>query len=309
LAVASIIFRRHGGVIGVGPDYAATLLDKARKMYNFANKYQRSYTSSIRDAEKFYKSWSGFKDELAWGALWLHLAELEARTSSYRDSYLQLAQNHLSQAGFYHGFSWDNKTAGSRLLMAKIKRSSRELSDFEMVFFTDQWMGKVTRTQGGLRFLQNWGSLRYSANAAFLAFVYSDCQRSRGNDPFRIERWAKGQIDYALGKNPRNSSYMVGFGNNPPVNPHHRSATGAPYDLNKPQPNAHILFGALVGGPQTSSDFSYEDKRANYIANEVAIDYNAAFTGALARLSREFGGSIITNFPNVNSPRKVIPKR
>jgi hypothetical protein len=193
--------------------------------------------------------------------------------------------------------------------MAKIKRSSRELSDFEMVFFTDQWMGKVTRTQGGLRFLQNWGSLRYSANAAFLAFVYSDCQRSRGNDPFRIERWAKGQIDYALGKNPRNSSYMVGFGNNPPVNPHHRSATGAPYDLNKPQPNAHILFGALVGGPQTSSDFSYEDKRANYIANEVAIDYNAAFTGALARLSREFGGSIITNFPNVNSPRKVIPKR
>ncbi|GFH05895.1 endoglucanase [Haematococcus lacustris] len=40
--------------------------------------------------------------------------------------------------------------------------------------------------------------------------------------------------------------------------------------------------GALVGGP--SNDDSYSDVRTDYIHNEVAIDYNAGFTGALAGL-------------------------
>lgn len=43
-------------------------------------------------------------------------------------------------------------------------------------------------------------------------------------------------------------------------------------------PNPHTLFGALVGGP--GEDDSYSDERGNFVQNEVAIDYNAGFTGA-----------------------------
>jgi hypothetical protein len=61
--------------------------------------------------------------------------------------------------------------------------------------------------------------------------------------------------------------------------------------------NRHVLFGALVGGPSSPDDNAYTDDRTNYVTNEVALDYNAAFTGALARMSSEFGGTPLETFP------------
>jgi hypothetical protein len=40
---------------------------------------------------------------------------------------------------------------------------------------------------------------------------------------------------------------------------------------------------------------AYVDDRNNYITNEVAIDYNAGFTGALARMYQEFGGNSLAS--------------
>ena len=47
-----------------------------------------------------------------------------------------------------------------------------------------------------------------------------------------------------------------------------------------PGPNPHTLYGALVGGP--GQDDSYEDDREDYVKNEVACDYNAAFQSGIA---------------------------
>ena len=47
--------------------------------------------------------------------------------------------------------------------------------------------------------------------------------------------------------------------------------------------NYQILYGALVGGPKDTSD-TYVDVRSDYQANEVAVDYNAAFQGSVAAL-------------------------
>jgi endoglucanase len=52
------------------------------------------------------------------------------------------------------------------------------------------------------------------------------------------------------------------------------------FDL--PDPNPHVLNGALVGGPGENDE--YEDKRNDAVRNEVAVDYNAAFQGCLAAL-------------------------
>jgi hypothetical protein len=37
-----------------------------------------------------------------------------------------------------------------------------------------------------------------------------------------------------------------------------------------------------VGGPDNND--SYKDERSNYVSNEVATDYNAAYQGLLANL-------------------------
>lgn len=52
--------------------------------------------------------------------------------------------------------------------------------------------------------------------------------------------------------------------------------------FNSPNPNPQVLRGALVGGPDQSD--TYVDDRNDYVKNEVATDYNAAFTSALAAL-------------------------
>jgi hypothetical protein len=58
----------------------------------------------------------------------------------------------------------------------------------------------------------------------------------------------------------------------------------------KSPPALQVLRGALVGGP-ADSDSSYTDVRSDYRANEVAVDYNAGFTGALAGLVQLLGSA------------------
>ncbi|MGB3613057.1 MAG: glycoside hydrolase family 9 protein, partial [Elainellaceae cyanobacterium] len=72
-------------------------------------------------------------------------------------------------------------------------------------------------------------------------------------------------------------------------------------------PNANTFYGALVGGPASPDDGDYRDDRSDYIRNEVALDYNAAFTGALARQYSEFGGSPLSDAELNALPGIVAP--
>ncbi|KAA0203847.1 hypothetical protein HAZT_HAZT000710 [Hyalella azteca] len=72
-------------------------------------------------------------------------------------------------------------------------------------------------TPGGMVFIDQWGSLRQALNVAFIGFKAADL----GIDSSTNRAWAARQVDYALGS--VGHSYVVGFGNNPPLRPHHRS--------------------------------------------------------------------------------------
>ena len=52
--------------------------------------------------------------------------------------------------------------------------------------------------------------------------------------------------------------------------------------FHSPNPNFHVLTGALVGGPD-EYDF-YVDNRTDYIKNEVTTDFNAGFQSVAACL-------------------------
>jgi hypothetical protein len=132
-------------------------------------------------------------------------------------------------------------------------------------------------------------------NTALQAFIYADFTTDAALKQ-RYHDFAVRQVDYALGDNPDKHSFVIGFGVNPPTKPHHRSAHGSWSDaMTVPEESRHVLYGALVGGP--GKDDKYTDSRQDYVMNEVATDYNAAFTGALARMYQEYGGSPLANFP------------
>lgn len=53
----------------------------------------------------YYKSWSGYNDELMWGAMWLYRATGD-------DSYLSKAEQFVDSVGMSE-FSWDSKGPGA----------------------------------------------------------------------------------------------------------------------------------------------------------------------------------------------------
>lgn len=285
LAAASIAFR------STDEEYADTLVDNARQLYAFADQHRGKYSDSITNARDFYNSWSGYHDELAWGASWLYEATGE---QSYLQQAESIYQNNVG--GLQNGWTlnWDDKSYGAAILLAQQTGKQRYQQDVEG--WLDAWSNGtsgVEVTDGGLRWISQWGSLRYAATTAFAAGVYADTVDDNGG---RYDALATTTVDYILGDNPRNASYMVGFGENSPSQPHHRAAHGGSWaNFNSSAPNENILFGALVGGPDEANDFAYEDRRDNYITNEVALDYNAGLTGALARTVDVFGGTPLSD--------------
>lgn len=294
LAAISLVFKTSDAA------YAAKLIQNARQIYDFADKYRGKYSDAITNAKAFYNSWSGYEDELVWGAIWLHLATGEAAYLSKAEAaYASLGTEPQSTTRSYKWtHAWDNKAFGSYVLLAKITGKAVYKQDAER--WLDYWTTgigeqKVGYTPGGLAWLDTWGSLRYAMNTSLFALIYSD-RIASGAKKQTYHAFALRQVQYALGDNPSNRSFVVGFGMNPPTKPHHRSAHGSWADkMDIPVESRHILYGALVGGP--GKDDKYADSRQDYVMNEVATDYNAAFTGVLARMVQEFGGTPLANFP------------
>ncbi len=280
LAATSILFKTSN------PQYANLLLQNAIQLYNFADQYRGKYSDRIPEVQNYYNSHSGFNDELAWGATWLYKA-------TGNTAYLTKAESLYNGIGRGWTQNWDDKSYGVGVLLAQETGKTRYKTDVEnwLDYWSDRSGGGISYTSGGLAWLTQWGSNRYAANTAMLAGIYADTVNDKNG---RYSNFANSQVDYLLGKNPRNFSYMVGFGNNYALNPHHRGASGVT-NINDPLPNRHILYGALVGGPTSANDFAYQDKRNDYVANEVALDYNAGFTGALARMYQQFGGNPLTD--------------
>ena len=306
MAAASIAFR------STDPTYANTLLTHARQLYSFADTYRGAYSDCITDAANFYRSWSGYNDELVWGAIWMYRATNEqAFLDKAQAYYANLSNQQQSTVKSYKWtIAWDDKSYGAYVLLAKLTGGANYHADAQ------RWLNwwtvggtangadgtRVNYSPGGQAVLDQWGSLRYAANTSFAALVYSDAITDTVLKA-RYHDFAKRQIDYALGQNPQNRSYVVGFGTNPPRNPHHRTAHGSWTDqLTFPVESRHILYGALVGGPSSPNDGgSYNDDRGNFVNNEVATDYNAGFTSALARLAQEYGGTALANFPQAEA--------
>lgn len=297
LAAASMVFDSSD------PAYATTLLRHATELYAFADTHRGRYSDCITDAAGYYRSFSGYQDELIWGAIWLYRATGDSTYLTRAET--GYAQSGPGQYGVYQGtHDWDDKTAGNSVLLAKLTGKPEYVG--AATNNLDWWTvgvngSKITYSPGGQAWLREWGSLRYVSNAAFLALVYADWT----DDTTRRDRYhdfARRQIDYALGDNPRGSSFVVGFGDNPPRDPHHRTAHGSwSNNIAEPTHNRHILYGALVGGPKAAND-AYADNREDYTMNEVATDYNAGFTGALARLAGEYGGDPLPDFPVAETP-------
>lgn len=304
LAAASIAFQISDSA------YSTQLLTTAKAIYqslvNVANK--GTYSSNmgrmqngnwtVADVSAFYNSYSGYNDEVAWSSMWLFRA-------THDQSYVSIAEQFINFGNVVATQSWDDKSYGTYLLMAKFLPSS-DTNQARALSSAQAWLNAWSQGSNGHSFstqglaianaLSPWGNARYAATTAFGALIYDTYFNTQAYDAF-----AKGQIDYLLGKNTNQFSYVIGFGNNYPQQAHHATYEGrwdGNNDVNFAGPNRHIGYGGLVGGPTDTND-TYQDLRSNYVDNEVALDYNAGLVGALAALYGEYGG---TSLPTSQFP-------
>ncbi|CAI0441173.1 unnamed protein product [Linum tenue] len=252
MAAASIVFRHSN------PAYSRELLNHAYQLFDFADKYRGKYDSSITVAQKYYRSVSGYNDELLWAAAWLY----QASNNQYYLNYLAANGDALGGTGVFQRY--------------------QQKAEYFMCGCVGKGSRNIQKTPGGLIFRQRWNNLQFVTSASFLATVYSDylssarksLQCSAGNvSPSELFSFAKSQVDYILGDNLRATSYMVG---------------GYATWFSKKSSDPNLLTGAIVGGPDAYDNFA--DHRDNYEQTEPATYNNAPLLGILARLGGGHGG-------------------
>ena len=279
LAAASILFK------DIDSEYSSILLKHAIEIYDLADNYRGDYTAAVPSVQGFYSSYSGFLDELAWGAAWLYRATGDEK---YLEKYNVIAD---AEYAVYdprkftecrEPISWDDKRSGAYILIAQLTKDEKRVN--ECYEYCDAIISQP-RTPGGLWYsagLSAWASNRYAANGACMVAFFANTLSE--DDPKKKEyiEFVKSQIDYILGDNPAGVNYVVGAEENSPKSVHHRGASSVYQASSPPKENIYTLYGALAGGP--GADDSYKDDRTNYQMNEVALDYNAGFTADLAAL-------------------------
>jgi hypothetical protein len=256
----------------VDQEYAERCLQAAKELYQLGKENQSSY-----DLQNYYQSYS-FYDDLAWAATWLYIIEEDQTYLDDAEEFsVEPKLNGEDPTEHVWTMCWDDVYLPTYIKLIDITDKQKYKDAIEYSY--NYWMDEVQTTPGGLKFLDNWGALRYSASQSMITMMY---YHRTGKEKYK--EFTQSQLNYMLGDNPQNMSYQIGFGDDFPEHPHHRAANGWTYQDSGgiTQPAKHELTGALVGGPDSSDNYS-DDVNA-YEHTEVAIDYNAGFVGALSTL-------------------------
>ncbi|SHK84469.1 glycoside hydrolase family 9 protein [Fibrobacter sp. UWEL] len=286
MAQASVIYKKADAA------YAETCLKAAEKAYAWAKKYPKAFykqPSDVQTGEYMHGGEDG-KDEFRWAAAELYRAKVAygAGKDKAAAGYLaDLKKNKFTPDGAWWGnvnmlaafrvakdaatFGADLNKAAKKVVMdeANNLRAVGDTSGYHLPAFPWSW---------------NWGSNSAMANNAMVLLhaYYLTGDKSYVDGAQQV-------LDYLLGKNPMEISYVTGFGYRSARFPHHRPSEGDLVD--DPVP------GMLVGGPHLGKQdinldgkelwkcpnyaaadkpaLAYIDNRCSYATNEVAINWNA----------------------------------
>ncbi|KXZ44756.1 hypothetical protein GPECTOR_62g871 [Gonium pectorale] len=287
------------------------LMTHARQLYAFAKAFPGTWEIPAGDYPYRYGTHK-WQDDMLWAAAWMCRAGEGASYCADAVSFWNVGSN--MGIGWCPGMDWDNAFNQASVMMlgmadrfsASFLTTVRTRLDYNLNLWHVSTVctqpppntdsngdglvddGHICYSPKGFAHESTWGTARITANAAALKLAYSKYLPTNPEDAKRQRCWARKQMRLMLGDWGR--SFVVGFGCNPPVRPHHSSTMcDRDYSITcdgntaaDPRPNPSVLRGALVGGPR--KDDYYVDDRMDYILNEVAIDYNAGFTVALAGL-------------------------
>lgn len=277
-------------------EYAAKCKAAAIAGYEFAKKNKDAQAA----IPEFYGSPnSEWTDELSLAAVMLY-------NMTGEDSYLADAKSYL--AGKWESNSplaWDTMSDYVYYYLAKIDKSLNNGQGGTYVSFLEKNVynfhlnsQKVSTDPNGFPYYSSrWGTNKLALGAATACALYvklvEDGVITSSQDIKKAQGFQKRIVDYVLGKNEFNHTFLHGFKGDMTYRLHHRNAMGRndnpPSDVKN---TCEFMFasGGVIGGPTGTGVFGNMIEGGageTYTQTEGGCDYNAPFIAAIAGIVSE----------------------
>ncbi|MEI7845479.1 MAG: glycoside hydrolase family 9 protein, partial [Chloroflexota bacterium] len=262
----------------IDTEFAARCLAAAERAWQAAKAHPDMLAAEFPELGGGAYSDGNVSDEFYWAAVELYLTTSKPE---YQQSFLASKYNLSSQAMFWA----DTASLGTISLAVKGKDAAARTA---VVKAADDVISIMASRSNGyfsplLSNKYEWGSNADTLNRAImLALAYDFTGEARYLN-------ASAEVmNYILGRNALNFSYVSGYGTQSLAHPHHRFWGNQPANGFPPPPPGVVAGGpngnpsdptaiaaGLVGQPPAKS---YLDEMGSYSTNEVAINWNAPLT-------------------------------
>ncbi|WP_367319088.1 glycoside hydrolase family 9 protein [Streptomyces sp. HUAS ZL42] len=265
--------------------FAAKALTSARKAWAAALAHPEVYADPDDGTGGGAYPDTNATDEFYWAAAELYLTTGEKQF----ETYVLNSPVHTADIFGSLGFDWGRTAAAGRLDLATVpsRLPGRDKVRASVVGGADKYLATLKSEPYGMPYapqgnLYDWGSSHQVLNnAVVMATAYDITGAAKYRDG------ALQSMDYVLGRNALNMSYITGYGE---ANAHNQHSRWYAHELDPGLPNPP--HGTLAGGPNSSiqdpyaqsklqgcvGQFCYIDDIQSWSTNETAINWNAALT-------------------------------
>ncbi len=264
----------------IDKDFAETCLAAGEKAYDYLADQPNTPVKNPEGIATGEYGDNNDSDERYWAAASLYKATGD---SKYHDDFkAMVAEGVKTEYGWQTVGSYGNSIY---LTSANQDEATAQAIQDSIIEQADSFVA-LAKTDGyeianGLNYY--WGSNMSTLNNAS---ILVDAYNVTGNEEYLT--YAKEHVNYVLGKNAKGMSYVTGYGDITPQNPHHRPSVVA----------GEAIKGALVGGPNKNLEDNYAkaylsgkapakcymDHVESYSTNEVDIYWNSTLVRALAEM-------------------------
>ena len=271
------------------PTYQAKCKTYALKAYNYAVKNKSNHAP----IEQFYPSpnteWT---DELALAAVLIYKMTNESKYLDEAIAYLQGKWESNSP------IAWDTMSDFTYYYIVKAKSDANNgqggtfASFLEKNVFNLHLKKGESDTNGFPYYTNTWGTNKLACGGAVACALFyklvKDNVVTTSYDIDKAKNFNRRIVDYVLGYNEFNHTFLHGFKGDMTYRLHHRNAMGRndnPVTSVKNSCDYMFASGGMLGGPSSTGVFSnIVEGGSSYTETEGGCDYNAAFVAAIANI-------------------------
>ena len=279
------------------PQKAAIFLTAAEKAWDWADTNPSVAASQCPGFNTGSYDDSNISDEWEWAAAEMYLATGDISYYNSRRSSI------LSSSNFRYLPTWQDKGPLALISLALnqdllsgqaasdytqilnvLRSTANDLSNYQAI------TSPYRVAMGHYTWNFNWGS---NGNAANQSYILLTAYKLFEDEKYLNAGLAN--VDYLLGRNATGYSFLTGFGDKTPMNPHHRISLAD--NVTNPHP------GMIIGGPHSNvtGDCNsnlylsnlpakrFTDSYCSYSTNEITVNWNAPIAFSLIALDAIYG--------------------